>query len=86
MFQKFCQEYEKFSKNSIIVSLPAEYYSLGVAEHSGDLHAPSALDVHEVGVRGGDEPLQLVLTSLFGSGGAKEINIHWKRIRKLRRK
>jgi len=42
----------------------AHHNCLGVAEHSGDPVATGALDVHEVGVRVLDEPLQLVL-SLF---------------------
>ena len=42
---------------------------LRVAEDGGCLVASSALDVHEVGVWGGDEPLELVLLLLRLVGG-----------------
>ena len=54
---------------------------LGVAEHNIGFAASSAFDVHEVGVRSGDESLKLVGLALLFDGGVQKVSVHvWMRI------
>ena len=54
--------------------LGAHDSSLGVGEHGGDLQAAGALDVHEVGVGGLNQALQLVLLLLGAHVRDGEVN------------
>ena len=47
-----------------------------MTEDDGGFVASSALDVHEVGVGGGHESLQLVGLTFGFEGGVKEVSIH----------
>lgn len=49
---------------------------LGVAEDDVGFAAAAALDVHEVGVGGGDEALELVGLALLLDGGVEEVPVH----------
>lgn len=48
-----------------------------MTEDSSNVEATGALDVHEEGVRGLNEPLKLVLSLLVRLGGVQEILGHF---------
>ena len=59
-----------------VLAIVAGDHGLGVAEDHCGLVAASALDVHEVGVGGGHESLDLVFL-LFGvEGGVEQVTVH----------
>lgn len=49
---------------------------LGMAEHHIGFAASSALDIHEVGVWGGDKPFKFVSLSLVFVAGVEQVSIH----------
>ena len=59
-----------------ILAIIAGDHGLSVAEDNVGLAASSALDVHEVGVGGGDQSLELVGLSLFFKCGVEEVSVH----------
>lgn len=59
-----------------ILAVIASNDGLRMAEHNIGLIAASALDIHEVGIGGGDEPFQLVRISLVFVGWMQQIAIH----------
>ena len=47
-----------------------------MAENNVGFAAASALDIHEVGVRSGNESLKLVGLTLLFDGGVQEVSVH----------
>merc|ERR1712224_30889 len=69
-----CDSARRLAKHDVAIA--AENDGLRVGEDGGDLKAPRALDVHEVGVRGLNQALELVAALLLAHVGVEEINIH----------
>ena len=59
-----------------VFAVVAGDYGLCMAEDDGSFVAASALDVHEIGVGGGNKSLEFVCLSFCFKGGMKEISVH----------
>ena len=59
-----------------ILAVVAGDDGLGMAEDDVGLVAAPALDIHEVGIGGGDESLELVGLALLFDGGVEQVSVH----------
>merc|ERR1719183_948671 len=58
------------------VAVAAEHDGLRMGEDRGDLEAAGALDVHEEGIGGLNQALELVLLLLLLRAGVQQVDIH----------